>query len=964
MSAGRALAQTAAPPPEAPDAQQTPDDVVVTGTRIRRPELLSNSPLTTVSSQELQLQGTTNIENALNRLPQFTADDNENVSNGASGTAQINLRNLGSNRVLTLINGQRMLPAQANDINFVPSALVERVDVLTGGASAVYGSDALSGVVNFILRDKLNGLRLDAQSSIADHSNDNSFIRSIVSARGYQTAPTHTFDGAKQDINGAYGKDFLDGRLNITVYGGYRHTEPVLQATRDVSSCALNTTGTSFACGGSSNTPYGTFVPLGGPNVAQRLTNNIDGTKTWVPYVGSVYAYNYAPLNYFQRSDDRVTGGAFVHLKVADAAQFYGSFMYMRDHTFSQIAPSALFQGAVFTIPCNNPLMSASQQQQLCGAAAGTTATQNTLIGYRLGGNGTQPRRDNLRHEYYRYMVGVRGDLGSGFSYDLDVFKSQADLDEQYLNDVNNAKANKALYAVSDGKGGVTCQSVLNGTDPACVPINVFQANGLTAAQANYLYAPTRTMARTKLDVATGSITGDLGKLGITSPWARDGVGIVIGGEHRRESLIFQGDAQALANGTQNSDGIISVTEGFGEIEIPILQDKPVFRALTLNGGFRYSGYKNRQDSTGRNSSYTAFTYKGELNWQIVEPLRLRGSINHAIRAPNVGELFSPLSLGNVNAADPCAGSNPSRPSLAACQLTGVTAAQYNNKLIIDCPAGQCTAQFGGNLAVKPETADTITGGAVFAPNGGRTLSLSVDYFRIKVKDYIGSIDPNTAINQCIQTGSPYYCGLFRRDPVTGAIFGTNGYVVSTTLNTGFLLTSGLDFGTNLNVGLGRFGKLSAEMVGTWLFQSVTQPLPGGGTYDCTGLYGFSCGQPQPEWRHNARLTWSPDRSTSLSLAWRYIGPTALSTTSSNSFLNGSPDPIDARLPAYNYFDLTASFTVNDNLSLRLGATNLFDKNPPAIDTNLLTVFGNGNTYPGVYDVIGRRLFAGATVKF
>ncbi|WP_246847984.1 TonB-dependent receptor domain-containing protein [Sphingomonas beigongshangi] len=970
MTTHAASAQTAAPPPDSADAadaqqaEKAPDEIIVTGTRIRRPELLSNSPLTTVSSQELALQGTTNIETALNRLPQFTADDNENISNGASGTAQINLRNLGSNRVLTLINGQRMLPTQATDINFVPSALIERVDVSTGGASAVYGSDALSGVVNFILRDRMNGIRLDAQSSVADHTNDNDFVRSIVSTRGYQTPPRHTFDAAKQDINGAFGKDFFDGRLNITVYGGYRHTDPVLQATRDVSACALNTTGASFACGGSSNTPYGTFVPLGGPYQAQRLTNNIDGTKTWVPYVGSVYAYNYAPLNYFQRIDDRVTGGAFLHAKVVDAAEVYGSFMYMRDRTFSQVAPSALFQGSVFTIPCNNPLMSASQQQMLCGTAAGTGATQNAFIGYRLGGNGTLPRRDNLQHEYYRYMVGVRGDLGSGFSYDVSVLRTKADLDEQYLNDVNVDKANKALYAVSDGKGGVTCQSVLNGSDPNCIPINVFQAGGLTAQQASYLYAPTRTMARTALNVINGSVTGDLGKLGIISPWARDGVGIVIGGEHRRETLLFQGDAQAKANGTQDSDGIISVNEAFGEIELPLIQDKPAFRALTVNGGFRYSAYKNHQDSTGRGSSYNAFTYKGELNWQLVEPLRLRASLNHALRAPNVTELFAPLSVGNVNAADPCAGTADPRASLAACQLSGVTAAQYNNKLIIDCPAGQCSGQFGGNVAVKPETADTLTGGIVLAPNGGRTLSLSVDYYRIKVKDYIGSIDTNTIINQCIKTGSPYYCSLFHRDPITGTIFGTNGYVVSTTLNTGYLLTSGLDFGANLNLGLGRFGKLNAELVGTWLFQTVQQPLPGGGTFDCTGLYGFSCGQPQPEWRHNARLTWSPDRNTSLSLAWRYIGPTALSSTSSNEFLNGSPDPIDARIRPYHYFDLTAAFTVNENLSLRIGATNLFDRNPPAIDTNLLTVFGNGNTYPGVYDVIGRRLFAGATVKF
>ncbi|WP_271299558.1 TonB-dependent receptor domain-containing protein [Sphingomonas sp. CV7422] len=944
-----------------PDAEAS-EEVVVTGTRIRRPDLISNSPLTTVNAQELALQGATNVENVLNRLPQFTADANENVSNGSDGTANVNLRNLGASRVLTLINGQRMLPTQAIDINFVPSAVVERIDVATGGASAVYGSDALSGVVNFILRDKLDGVRLDVQSSVADHTNDNSFLRSIIGARGYSNAPEHVRDGGKQDVNAAVGKTFLDGRLNITAYAGYRHTDPVLQSNRDVSACALNSASTTFTCGGSSNTPYGTFTPLAGPAAGQKLTNSIDGSRTWVPYVSSVYAYNYAPLNYIQRADDRYNAGAFLHLKIAPAAEIYGSFMYMKDKSFSQVAPSALYFGQTYTVTCNNPLLSASQAQTLCGTAAGTAATQNTLIGYRLSGTGALPRRDSLQHEDFRSMVGVRGDLGSGFHYDASVLRSVAHYDETYLNDVSVGKAQRALLAVPDGKGGAVCQSVLDGTDTACVPVNVFQANAITSAAANYLYAPKSTQGRYALSVISGSVTGDLGEFGITSPFAHDGVGIVLGGEHRRETLLFTGDELALAAGTQNSDGIIAVNEGFGEIELPLVQDKPFIRGLTLNGGFRYSSYKNRQDSTGFRSSYNAFTYKGELSWQVVEPLRLRASYNRAIRAPNITELFSNLSLGNANATDPCAGAAPTA-SLAACQLTGVTAAQYNNRLVIECPADQCTGQFGGNRNLKPEKADTYTAGAVFAPNGGRTLSVSLDYYHIKVKDYIGSIDLNTTIGQCFSTGNPFYCGLFHRDPLTGSIFGT-GYVVSTTLNTGYLQTSGLDVTGTVVIRLGKFGKIATDFVGTYLLQQITQPLPGGGTYDCKGLFGYSCGQPNPTWRHNLRVTWSPDDTVSLSANWRYLDATRLSSTSSNSFLTGDADPIDARIPAYSYFDLTAAVAINDNLSLRLGANNLLDKSPPALASGVLNLFGNGNTYPGVYDVLGRRIFAGATIRF
>ena len=938
------------------------EEVVVTGTRIRRPDLVSNSPTTTVNAQELTLQGANNIENVLNRLPQFTADANETVSNSSDGTANVNLRNLGANRVLTLINGQRMLPAQAMDLNFIPSAIVERVDVVTGGASAVYGSDALSGVVNFILRDHLDGVRLDVQSSIADHTNDNDFLRSIIDARGYTNAPAHARDGGKQDVNAAVGKTFLNGRLNITAYAGYRHTDPVLQSRRDISACALNSASTTFTCGGSSNTPYGTFTPLAGPAAGQRLTNNLDGTRTWVPYVDATYAYNYAPLNYIQRFDDRYNAGAFLHLKISPAAEIYGSFMYMNDESFSQVAASALYFGQTYAVTCNNPLLSAGQAQTLCGSAAGTAAVQNTLIGYRLSGSGALPRRDRLQHEDFRSMVGVRGDVGSGFSYDVNVLRSIAHYDEQYLNDIDIAKTQRALLAVPDGKGGAVCQSTLDGSDPACIPVDVFQANAITSAAANYLYAPKTTRGRYALSVILGSVTGDLGEFGIVSPLAHDGIGIVLGGEHRRETLLFTGDELALQAGTQNSDGIIAVNEGFGEIELPLVQDKPFLRSLTLNGGFRYSDYKNRQNSTGFRSSYNAFTYKGEISWHVIEPVRLRASYNRAIRAPNIGELFSNLSLANAYATDPCAGAKPSA-SLAQCQLTGVTAAQYNNGLVIDCPAGLCTAQFGGNRNLKPEKADTYTIGAVFAPQGGRTVSLSIDYYHIKVKDYIGSIDPNTTVGQCFSTGSPYFCGLFHRDPLTGSIFGT-GYVVSTTLNTGYLQASGIDVTGNLTIKLGQFGKLNADFLGTYLLQQITQPLPDGGTYDCKGLFGYSCSQPNSTWRHNLRLTWTPDDKASLSFNWRYFDASRLSTTSSNSFLTGDPDPIDTRIPAYSYFDLTAALAVNDNLSLRIGANNLLDKNPPALASGVLNLFGNGNTYPGVYDVLGRRLFAGATVKF
>lgn len=937
-----------------------PSEITVTGTRIRRPDLESNSPLTSVSAQEVKYQGAVNAESLLNRLPQFTPDANENVSNGSDGTAQINLRGLGSNRVLTLINGQRILSSQATDINFVPTALIERVDVVTGGASAVYGSDAMSGVVNFILLDHLNGLKLDAQTSVAQHTNDNSYVRGLVSSRGYQLAPRNVFDGAKQDVNGAFGRNFAGGRGNITVYGGYRHTEPVLQATRDYSSCALNANGDSaLICGGSSNTPIGTFAPLTGPNAGQGyLTNNRDGSKTWLPYT-SAYAYNYAPTNYIQRSDERYTGGGMASFEIAPIAKVYGSFMWMKDHTFSQVAPSALFLGTTFTIPCNNPLMSAAQASALCGTAAGTSATADTLIGYRLGSGSS--RRDDLRHQDYRYNAGVKGDLGHGFRYDVGYLFALSRYNETYLNNVDNIKAQRALDVVSVN-GTPTCRSKIDGTDPACTPIDVFKANGITADQAQYLFSQSNTAARNTLEVFSGSLTGDLGTFGIQSPWADRGAGLALGAEHRRETLNYTVDAVAAQGGAANSDGIISVNDAFAELELPLVANAPFVHELTVNGGIRYSGYTNEQRSTASRSTYKAWTYKAELTWAPIDGARLRASYNRAIRAPNIGELFGSRGIGNVSLDDPCAGASPTA-SLSACKATGVTDAQYGH--IIQCPADQCSQSYGGNPAVKPEVADTYTFGLVVTPHQIPRLSLSVDYYHIKVKGYIGTIDPSLIVTQCVNTGSPYYCGQFHRDPRSGAIFGSNGYIVGSTQNTGYLLTSGIDIGAAYNFAIGQLGRIDASVVGTWTEQQTQQPLPGLGTFDCKGLYGYSCGQPNPSWRHVARFTWNtPGDKTSLSLSWRHYASTTLSSLSTNEFLAGTSSIINARLPVYNYLDLAATASVTKQLQLRLGVNNLTDKAPPVIATGILSSFGNGNTYPGVYDPMGRTLFFGASLNF
>jgi outer membrane receptor protein involved in Fe transport len=962
MSSGAFAQVTPAPTPAEVTPSNTGDstgEILVTGSRIKRPGLESNSPITTVGSSEIKYEGAVNAEDVLNRLPQFTADANENMSNGSNGTAQINLRNLGPTRVLTLINGQRMMSSQAIDINFVPSSLIERIDVVSGGASAVYGSDAVAGVVNFVLKDHLDGLHIDAQTGFAEHENGDSYLRGLADAQGFSNAPGRVIDGAKHDVNAAYGKNFADGRGNITIYGGYRHTDPVLESTRDVSNCALNqrdtttTNGASLYCGGSSTSTYGTFAPETGPSAGLGyLTNAKDGSKTWVPYDTS-YAYNYAPANYIQRSDQRYTAGAFGKFKIGPAAELYGSFMFMQDHTFSQVAASALFLGTDFTLNCNNPLMSAQQATALCGAAAGTNATEQTLIGYRL--NSDYSRRDDLRHNDFRYTAGVRGDIGHGFSYDINYLHTLTKYNETYENNVDTVKAQRAIDAV-DVNGTPTCQSVVDGTDPSCVPIDIFQAGGITSSQAQYLFADSNTGERDTLTDITATINGDLGTFGLTSPWAHRGVNIAFGAEHRHESLNYFADAIAQEGGATPTDGRVTVNEGYGEIEIPLLQDLPFVHTLTIDAGIRYSAYHNSQSSTDISSNYNAWTYKAELNWAPTTDVRLRASYNRAIRAPNISELFGPGGVGNITLDDPCAGATP-QYSAAVCSLSGVSAAQYGH--IIQCPADVCDELYGGNAKLKPEKADTYTIGLVLTPKVLRDFSFSVDYYHIKVSDYISSLDPSLIVSQCM-AGDSYYCNLFHRNPQTGALFGStvnDGYVIATTLNTGYLMTSGIDFNLDYSFGIGKLGKLDANLVGTWLLHENKQPQPGFAAYKCEGTFGYSCGEPNPTWHHVARLTWTTPSNATLSLSWRFLDRVKLSDTGESSVIN-------SHIPTYNYFDLAGTIAINKRLTLRAGVNNIADKDPPAISANILTTFGNGNTYAGVYDTLGREVFFGASVDF
>ncbi|HYE50802.1 MAG TPA: TonB-dependent receptor plug domain-containing protein, partial [Azospirillaceae bacterium] len=580
MAAGTAQAQ-----------DQQLEEIVITGSRIRSANLVSTSPVTVIGSEEVKLQGTTRVEDLVNNLPQAFADQGGAVSNGASGTATVNLRNLGPTRTLVLVDGRR-LPAGtptsgtaanvAPDLNQIPAALIERVEVVTGGASAVYGSDAVAGVVNFIMQDDFEGVRVDAQYSFYQHENDNK-VADIVRARGFDLPDKNVTDGFTKDVTAVLGVNSENGKGNLTLYAGYREIDALTQAERDFSACATGSDATGLTCSGSGTTsPARIQAVTPDGNLGTNYTLDPGTGNTFRPYVGARDAFNFAPYNYYQRPDKRYTMGAMGHYEINEAVDVYAQLMFHDDRTIAQIAPSGLFYGNFYQVPCSNPLLSADQVQKLCtDLGYGLDDTATVLIGKRnVEGGG---RQDDRQHTSYRMVGGFRGDLGGGWNYDVYGSRGEVVFAETYLNDFSVARGQRALNVVRDpATGQAVCASVLDGTDPNCVPYNIFSANGVTPAALAYLQTPGFQRGHTRQYIASGSLSGDLGQYGVQSPVATSGVGIALGAEYRKEALLLRtdnafttGDLAGQGGPTIGIEGSFNVKELFGELRVPLVEGQP-----------------------------------------------------------------------------------------------------------------------------------------------------------------------------------------------------------------------------------------------------------------------------------------------------------------------------------------------------------------------------------------------------
>jgi iron complex outermembrane receptor protein len=954
--AGIHAQETASPPPTAPqptsEGATELDTLEVTGSRLPQPNLTSTSSYTVITDEELDFQGTINVEGLLNRMPQVFAEFSTGDSNGATGTATVNLRGLGSQRTLVMIDGKRLMPGDprqsppAPDINFIPAALVDSIEILSGGASAVYGSDAVAGVVNFKMKRDFEGFRIDTQGTITNHG-----------------------DGITRNLSAVWGTNLARGSGNVTMYASYVNADAVIQGQRDFSQCAITTpaSGDRHVCAGSFTIPGGRLFSYdrysAGVGDYYALVNP-DGTRSFVsdPFTET---FNFAPLNHLQRPQERYLFGGFGHIELNDHLSVYADVMYMDDRTLAQIAPSGLFFERV-DIPCDNPLLSASQVQYLCtdvGLDPALGDSADVLFAKRTVELG--PRTDDLRHTDNRIVLGGRGSIVHEWNYDIFAQRGEVIFSEAFLNDLSTSRAQEALNGCPPG-----------GTS-GCVPLDLFQIGQITEDQADFVRGIGLAESQIVEEIAGGAVTGDLGRYGAKIPWASSALKIALGAEHRSEALDFRpdltfqtGDLSGQGGETPPVSGRYNVDEAFAELQVPIVQGKAGASLLQFDGAYRRSDYS---------LAGTANTYKAGLQWAPVSDVTLRGSFQRAIRAPAVGELFLPQEFGLFGFSDPCAGATPSA-TLEQCQNTGVTPAQYGS--IADCSSGQCNARFSGNAALKPEESDTVSFGIVFTPTFVEGLTVTLDYFDVSVEGAINT-SPGIFLTQCLQTGDPTFCSFINRGPlgrIWGDTDGGDNFVEAPLFNLSVFQTTGLDLEANYRVGMADWGMPNAGRLAfhyaTTYLDSYEQELgPGAGVFDCAGLYGVNCGTPKPHYRHKFRVTWGSPMGLDVSLNWRFIGATTLDTSTNDPNLTstaGRNNTIDRELEEKSYLDLSGIYRVPfivQPLAIRFGALNVLDEDPQVVSSNAPNPissppFGNANTFPNVYDSLGTVFFVGLQADF
>ena len=964
----------AAPADAAPQAEPAGqgEDVIVTGSRISNPNLVQSSPVSVISAAEIQLRQPTSIEQVLRQLPGTSAGIGTNVNNGQGGLSTFNLRGLGSNRNLVLLNNRRVVPSTLGnqvDLNIIPIALLERTDVLTGGAVTSYGADAVTGLVNFITKSNFQGLDVSANYGVTE--------------RG---------DGQTYRIDLTTGANFADGNGNVVLGLSYTNTKPVLQGDRDLSlvsrqsTCTAAQNASAAGCAGAtlgaeqgSNTavPASLFFPLPTTGAFAAGAQFEPGTGTIAPGLSN---YNFNPLNLFQTPLDRWSIYGASHYEFVPNVEFYTEAFFTRSRVVTNLAPTGTFTNS-FQLPLNNQFLTDAQRTTLCAFAniancAGAVAAGQeitAIVARRFVETG--PRVTEFNTNVFQITAGLRGKLVGNLKWDAFVQYGEASR--------RNTNTGTALAE--------RVQAALRGcpaTAPAgCVPINIFGAAGtISQAALNYVGVPTSTFINTRFADVQGLISGDIG---VSAPWTEKPISIAVGGEYRRYSGGQFGDLPSSTPGAiLGSGGAFTSIQGgyysreaFGELNLPLVSDKPFIDDLTIDAGFRYADYSN----SGGN-----WTYKFGGNYAPIRQFKFRGSYTKAVRAPNLGELFQPIATGLNNlAVDPCQGANGTAnatvSAICTAQLAAVGLPATRLGSIPAPIAGQINVTGGGNPNLQPEEATTYSVGIVAQPGGFfGNLSVTVDWYQIDVAGAITNPTVGDIVNGCFGQTSPTdaRCQLIRRNPLTGGLSGdpasTQG-VIQQLSNLGKLQSRGVDFTATYSR---RFGEIGLNWIfnGNYTDRNRFQSNPSSFNRECAGYYSVSCDDRLiPRWTWNLRTTASLD-VFDFSLLWRHLNPVtyeprtgATPTTppaagTAGSFGSTNPASIVGayrRIPAYNYLDFALGVTVNKNFRLNFVIDNLLDLDAPDVGNTIgSTTFNSGNTFPSTYDAVGRRFLVSGRVSF
>lgn len=940
------------PADEAIESGAAAQTIVVTGSRITNPNLEQSSPIQTVGEGEIELRQATNAEELISELPGISPGIGNNVNNGSLGFAALNLRALGTNRNLVLLNGTRIVPSaitSETDLNVIPIALIDRVEIVTGGASSVYGADAIAGVANFITKRDFTGIEIVGTLGIAEQG-----------------------DGERFRTDVTIGSNFDDGRGNVVLSVGYQEVDPVLQGDRDISRTTLGVSGATIGSG--TTTPTRVNGPIYDP-----------ATGGLRPYNGAQDSFNFAPFNYFQTPLERFNMFGSANYEVTEGVEVYTQAMFTKSTVSLQLAPSGLFLNT-FQVPLNNPFVTDAIRNSLCedneiGAAACAAAGAATdptdpnyvevptVLARRFVEFG--PRETDYVTNQFQIWGGIRGDITEGIDFDIYTTYGESDRTQTNRNWGLTSRVQQSLRAIDE----TTCADSSNG----CVPINLFGSGlDISPAVQDFVDAPNGTTVKTSLSVVNGSISGELGQQGFL--FAETPIGFAVGAEYREYTAAQISD---IAAGTQDEvlgtgapspsyEGSYDVREVFGELIVPIVEDVPFIYSLTAEAGIRYSDYSNTGTST---------TWKAGGSYEPVQGVRFRGILQHSVRSPNIGELFLPITTGLSNLSeDPCQGDFPTTSAAlrALCIAQGAPPGQIGS--IPEPSAGQINATGGGDPNLDVEIADSYTIGVVLSPPQIPRLAVTVDYYHIQVKDAISTATPDDIFGPCFgeppyQTppGDPEACSLIGRNPLNGSLNGggdTLGIFIPLT-NQGMLETSGIDVRVNYRLPTS-FGGVDFDFSGNWTDELLFQSTPDSIVRECVGQYSVNCGpapapgggaagEITPEFSFNLRTTVSVRDIADVSLLWRWIDSVRYEDILSTSGI----DPDFLEIDSASYLDLSIRTEVNDVLGLTFTVQNLLDRDPPNVSSFIGSTNQNsGNTYPSTYDPIGRFFSITGRLRF